>query len=74
MVSEMEKQKKFVAIQNDDGSVKLIPAEDLQVVRMLDSKMVPKGPDNAAANTFWVLLLLALLWFICGGWEMFLRR
>lgn len=69
----METPKKFVAVESSDGSVKLIPAEDLQVVRMLDSEMVPKQSDNAAANIFWVLLLLAMLWFICGGWEMFLR-
>ena len=70
----METPKKFVAVENDDGTVKLIPAEDLQVVRMLDSKMAPKQSDNAAVNIFWVLFILALLWFICGGWEMFLRQ
>ncbi len=67
----METSKKFVAVPSDDGNVKLIPAEDLQVVRMLDSKMVPKRPDTI--DIFWVLFLLAFIWFICGGWEMFLR-
>lgn len=69
----METSRKFVAVESDGGNVKLIPAEDLQVVRMLDSKIPSKAPDNAAANIFWVLFLLALIWFICGGWEMFLR-
>ena len=69
----METPKKFIAVEGDDGTVKLIPAEDLQVVRMLDAKTELQRSDNAAANIFWVLLLLAMLWFICGGWEMFLR-
>jgi hypothetical protein len=67
----METPKKFVAVPGDDGNVKLIPAEGLEVVRMLDAKLAP-GKDesqSSAASIFWVLFLLAMLWYICGGWE-----
>ncbi len=67
----METPKKFVAVQNDDGNVKLIPAEGLDVVRMLDEKPAPGKVESqsSAASIFWVLFLLALLWYLAGGWE-----
>jgi hypothetical protein len=71
----METPKKFVAVQSDDGNVKLIPAAGLEVVRMLDAKPAPVKAESqsSAASIFWVLFLLALLWYLAGGWEMFWR-
>lgn len=71
----METPKKFVAVPGDDGNVKLIPAEDLQVVRMLDAKPASGKAESqsSAASVFWVLFLLALLWYLAGGWEIMSR-
>jgi hypothetical protein len=67
----METSKKFVAVPGDDGNVKLIPAEDLQVVRMVDAKPAPGKTESqsSAVSIFWILFLLALLWYLAGGWE-----
>lgn len=71
----METSKKFIAVPGEDGNVKLIPAEGLDVVRMLDAKPVPvKGESQgSAASIFWALLLLALFWYLAGGWETIAR-
>lgn len=69
----METPKKFVAVPGDDGNVKLIPAEDLQVLRMIESKPEPKQSSSSATSIFWILFLLVLLWYLAGGWENFMR-
>ncbi|MGH7457289.1 MAG: hypothetical protein ACRENG_38420 [bacterium] len=67
----METPKKFVAVPGDDGNVKLIPAEGLDVVRMIDAKSAPGKVESKSsmASIFWILILLALLWYLAGGWE-----
>lgn len=71
----METPRKFVAIPGEDGNVKLIPAEGFDVVRMLDTKPAPTKAESQSltANIFWSLLLLALLWYLAGGWETIAR-
>jgi hypothetical protein len=69
----MDAHKKFLAVPSDGDNVRLIPVEDIQVVRPLEARPGKFGSESLATGIFWALLLLGAFWYLTGGWEYLAR-
>jgi hypothetical protein len=69
----MDAHKKFLAVSSDGDNVRLVPVEDIQVVRPLEARPGKPGSESLAAGIFWALLLLGVFWYLTGGWEYLAR-
>lgn len=60
---------KYIAVKQDDGSIKLFPSGDVQMIDLPDAEAKP--PEEQSGGLIFVIAIIAAIGFICYGWKLF---